>query len=139
MWNFPSAATRHRRDAKQLLATSPANARYLSGYVVECALKAVVESSDALFRAPAFGHQLARLERDEMDLAVALTPRSARYRPAAATVKCVQQSWSETLRYSATSDTSGQVAARMVDAAADVHRSTVVEMFLDGLLDEPPV
>jgi len=77
----------HLRDAEHLLTTSPGNARYLAGYVAECALKAVIEQSDPMLHAPAFGHQLTKLEGDGFDLAIALAPRTARYRPRAATVQ----------------------------------------------------
>jgi hypothetical protein len=136
--DFPSAASRHLRDAEGLLATSPSNARYLAGYVAECALKAVVERSDPSFHALAFGHQLSKLERDGFDLAIALAPRTARYRPSAATVKLLRERWTETLRYEATLDTTEALAHEVVNAAKDVHESTIVEMFLDGLLVEPP-
>jgi hypothetical protein len=52
--DFPSATARHLRDAEYLLASSPANARYLAGYVAERALKAVIERSDPMLHAPAF-------------------------------------------------------------------------------------
>ena len=42
--DYPDAARKHLEDAKVLLAGSrPDGAAYLAGYVVECALKTVVQ------------------------------------------------------------------------------------------------
>ena len=135
--DFPSAASRHLRDAKALLVTSPENAFYLAGYVAECSLKAVIVRSGA--HAPAFGHQLSKLEGDGFDLAVALAPGSARYRPNAESVTRLRSSWSESKRYESTGDTKAQQAAATVKLAEDIYRNCVIEMFLDGILMELPV
>jgi hypothetical protein len=136
--DFPSAATRHLRDAQHLLATSPGNARYLAGYVAECALKAVIEQSDPVLHAPAFGHQLTKLEGDGFDLAIALAPRTARYRPRAATVHAVRARWSESIRYDSTSDTKVAAATHVVELAREIYEACVIAMLLDGVLAEAP-
>jgi hypothetical protein len=126
--DFPSAATRHLRDADHLLATSPGNARYLAGYIAECALKAVIERSDPLLHAPAFGHQLTKLEGDGFDLAIALAPRTARYRPRATTVHALRARWSETVRYDSTSDTKVAAATQVVELAREIYEACVIAM-----------
>jgi hypothetical protein len=136
--DFSSAATRHLRDAEHLLGTSPGNARYLAGYVAECALKAVIEQSDPMLHAPAFGHQLAKLEGDGFDLAIALAPRTARYRPRAAAVHDLRNHWSESIRYESTSDTKVAVATHVVALAREVYEACVIAMLLDGVIAEPP-
>jgi len=65
-------------------------------------LKAVIEQSDPMLHAPAFGHQLTKLEGDGFDLAIALAPRTARYRPRATTVRDLRERWSESIRYEST-------------------------------------
>lgn len=134
--DFPSAACRHLRDAKALLATSPENALYLAGYVAECSLKAVIERSGV--HAPAFGHQLTKLEGDGFDLAVALSPRSARYRTSAESVMKLRSGWSESKRYDSTGDTKHEQAEEMVKLAGKIFRDCVIAMVLDGLLPELP-
>lgn len=136
--DFPSAAARHLGDAEHLLATSPGNARYLAGYVAECALKAVIEQSDPMLHAPAFGHQLTKLEGDGFDLAIALAPRTARYRPRAKTVHDLRDHWSERIRYDSTSDTSVVAATQVVKLAREIYESCIIAMLLDGVLAEVP-
>jgi HEPN domain-containing protein len=134
--DFPSAACRHLRDAKTLLPTSPESALYLAGYVAECSLKAVIERSGV--HAPAFGHQLAKLEGDGFDLAVALAPRSARYRASTDSVTKLRSGWSEIKRYESTGDTTPEQAEEMVNLAGEIFRDCVIAMVLDGVLLELP-
>lgn len=136
--DFSSAATRHLRDAEHLLAASPGNARYLAGYVAECALKAVIEQSDPMLHAPAFGHQLTKLEGDGFDLAIALAPRTARYRPRATTVHALRARWSESIRYDSTSDTKVATAAEVIGLAREIYEACIIAMLLDGVLAEVP-
>lgn len=66
--DFESAALRHLDDASRLHADGRLdNAVYLSGYVQECALKAVLARREgSAFSGKAFGHDLARLGRTEL-------------------------------------------------------------------------
>jgi hypothetical protein len=112
--DFPSAARRHLRDAQRLVDDSPGNALYLAGYAAECALKAAVERPR--LHAPAFGHQLAKLEQDGFDLAIALAPGMARYRPPAQVIDKIRSRWSESRRYESTGDTKSAQARELVDS-----------------------
>jgi HEPN domain-containing protein len=134
--DFPSAASRHLLDAKLLMTASPANSLYLAGYVAECSLKAVVALPG--LHAPAFGHQLTRLRDDGLDLAIAMAPGLSRYRPASTLVDQVRVRWSENRRYDTSTDVTEAQAKEMVKLADEIFRACVVEMFLDGVLQELP-
>lgn len=134
--NFPSAARRHLRDAKRLLGDSPANSFYLAGYVAECSLKAAIEKSPV--HAPAFGHRLTSLQDEGFDLAIAMAPALARYRPPLDVVEKVRERWSEKRRYDASDSVKEKEAQEMVELVDTLFRACVVEMFLDGVLEEIP-
>lgn len=119
-----------------LTDSSPSTSFYLCGYVVECALKAVIEKAG--LHAPAFGHQLAKLEGDGFDLAIAMAPGFSRYRPPASEVQWLRARWSEDRRYETTGDTALAQARDGVDKAAEVYEACIIGMFLDGLLSEVP-
>ena len=135
--DFVAAATRHLHDARILNEKVCCdNAVYLAGYVAECALKAVVERSG--LTAQLFGHKLAKLEGDGLDLAVAMLPASARYRPPASAVRAINSAWSPSLRYSPSQ--AGMVQSLgLVEAAAEIWTSCIGEMLLDGVILELPM
>ncbi|XXY54236.1 hypothetical protein WME91_24200 [Sorangium sp. So ce269] len=134
--DFPSAASRHLRDAKRLVTDSPANSFYLAGYVAECSLKTVVALPG--LHAPAFGHQLIKLRDDGLDLAIVMAPGLSRYRPSLRAVDRVRARWSESHRYDASDDITEAQAKEMIEAADEIFRACVFEMFLDGVLQELP-
>jgi hypothetical protein len=134
--DFPSAASRHLRDAKAILSESPDNALYLAGYTAECSLKAVIELCGV--HAPAFGHRLEALRDEGFGLAIAMAPAAARYRPRASTVQAIRMRWSQNMRYDSTGDTDKEQAKEFVDLVDEIFQACVVEMFLDGMLKEMP-
>jgi HEPN domain-containing protein len=134
--DFASAATRHRSDANLLLKERrPDNAAYLSGYVVECALKAVVARSGV--PAGPYGHKLLQLATDGLDLAIMISPLSSRFRPPLKSVKQVRTQWTEQQRYVRTGVWEDARAEALLAAADEVWRSCVGAMFLDGFIPEP--
>jgi HEPN domain-containing protein len=134
--DFTASSTRHLRDASLLVEESRYdNALYLSGYAVECALKAV--SGWSGLRAEMFGHKLVQLEGDGLELAMAISPATARYRPPKASVQAVSSTWSTNYRYYADGVTESQAKA-ILEHAWKVWESCVGEMFLDGLIQEIP-
>lgn len=130
---FPDAATRHVRDARTLLLASPANARYLAGYTVECALKTVVEI--APIKSREYGHDLMRLAGEGLTLATSLAPAAARYQPNASDVKVVRDRWAEHFRYHTSAGTTPTLAKVVLEAAERIYKATIVSMILDGLLE----
>lgn len=134
--DFGSAATRHLRTASGLLdAGERDEAAYLGGYAVECSLKAVAAYSG--LPGAMWGHRLAELRDEALDLAVALAAVTSRYRPPAAEVQRVRDRWSEGHRYDRTGD-HFVVAEAIVGGAGRVWGATVGAMFLDGLRPERP-
>jgi len=134
--DFAASSTRHLRDASLLVEKSRYdNAFYLSGYAAECALKAV--SGWSGLKAEMFGHRLMKLEGDGLELAMAISPATARYRPPKASVHAISSTWSTDCRYYADGVTESQANAILAHARS-VWESCVGEMFLDGLIQEIP-
>jgi HEPN domain-containing protein len=132
--DFAVAATRHLRDASFLLESGRSdNAFYLCGYIVECSLKAVAGWSG--LPPEAFGHQLMKLEGNALDLAMAIAPATARYRPPVASVHAVSSSWSTNYRYYENGVSATQ-ATELLKEAQKVWETCIGEMFLDGLIQE---
>lgn len=93
--DYPEAATKHLDDASVLFdAKRFDGAAYLSGYVVECALKSLI----LLGQGRPWGHDLKQLSIDASRLAALPGSISARY----ASLRLPGQpvpGWRETLRY----------------------------------------
>jgi hypothetical protein len=135
--DYPEAAAKHLADAKSLLnANRIDGAAYLSGYVVECALKSLVlvESGNAR----AFRHQLTNLSQHALYLAAQAGSRTARYKPkiSAGPSICDGQpnGWHESLRYRQLGAVRAATAAAWVEEAEAIYVSTVVPMRIDGLV-----
>jgi len=134
--DFAGSSTRHLRDARLLLAAGRHdNSFYLSGYVVECALKAVSDWSG--LAAEKLGHKLMKLEGEALELAMAIAPATARYRPPTVSVRAVSSAWGTERRYYA-DEVTAQQAGSILREAGTVWESCVGEMFLDGLIQELP-
>ncbi|GEJ57526.1 hypothetical protein AMYX_22670 [Anaeromyxobacter diazotrophicus] len=134
--DFVSASTRHLRDARYLHEGSRHdNSAYHSGYVVECALKAVVQRTG--INAKSYGHRLQRLQRDGLAFAALAVPGCTRYGPAEADVNTMNHKWSEASRYDRTGDRAPQESALLLQVADRVWTRCVGQMFLDGLIEEP--
>lgn len=132
--DFAAASTRHLRDALLLYQEERYdNAFYLAGYVVECALKAVVKGSGLV--PGGFGHKLLKLEGDALQLAIAIAPATVRYRPPRAPVQAVSSTWSVDHRYFSTGVSARRAEALLSDARM-VWESCIGEMLLDGVLQE---
>lgn len=134
--DFIASSPRHLRDAHILFeAGRYDNSFYHAGYVVECALKAVA-AWPGLPPEP-YGHKLMKLSGEALDLAMAISPATARYRPDPASVRVVSSAWSTECRYHSDGVTSQQ-AGRLLQEAQKVWESCIGGMFLDGLIQELP-
>lgn len=142
--DHPEASSKHLDDAEVLLAGTRADgAMYLSGYVVECALKALLlhekgvpTASGALpWKKGSAGHDLQRLHADVATLAVVAGAKTARYFGATVDrlLKLPIAKWNPEQRYrqpaAAQSD-----AQRWVADARSVFHETVGAMRKDGVL-----
>ena len=131
--DHPDAAQKHLLDAGVLLAQQrPDGAAYLSGYVVECALKSllILETKVAPRQ-----HSLQSLVAQLSGLATFAGPKTSRYfGPATRGVpSSAIGSWRPEMRYHAPSMAFGD-AEGWRDCARDVFQETVHQMRLDGVL-----
>lgn len=131
--DHPEAAHKHLLDAQALLAQQRADgAAYLSGYVVECALKSLWLHETGK---PRRGHDLQSLAREVSSVVAVAGARTARYFGAA--TKGLPSSaianWSPEMRYRPATMTLPDAKAWCADAQA-VFEETVAQMRLDGVL-----
>jgi len=131
--DHPDAAQQHLLDAGVLLAQQrPDGAAYLSGYVVECALKSlhVLETGQALR-----GHNFGSLVNQVSAVAAVAGAKTARYfgQATKGVPSSVIGSWKPEMRYRAPSMALGD-AQSWHACASDVFSETVHQMRLDGVL-----
>lgn len=130
--DFASAAGRHLDDCERLLRSGRHdNAAYLAGYVVECSLKAVVESGG--LSAVSYGHDLTTLSGSALDLAYLLTPSVWRYQTARTPeANELHAKWRPERRYWRTGEVDEATACRFLAAADATYAATTVQTILDG-------
>ena len=131
--DHPEAAHKHLQDAGVLLAQHRADgAAYLSGYVVECAIKSlyVLETCQ-----PLRGHDVSTLVKQVARLAAVAGAKSAKYFGQATRNLSVSAiaNWRPEMRYRAPSTTPGD-AQDWHACARDVYQETIHQMRLDGVI-----
>jgi len=139
--DHPEAAHKHLVDAGVLLAQQrPDGAGYLSGYVVECALKSLWlhETGVPLCKAMPWGqrgHELPYLTAEIAALATVSGSRTARYLGSITrnAGNSAVGSWTPKMRYRPPSMTLGD-AEKWFSCARDVFQETVHQMRLDGVI-----
>ena len=135
------AAKRHLDDAAALLREGrPDGAAYVSGYVVECALKTVClfetqGSAQPLKWSGTRGHDLPFLSSQLASLASVAGARAAKYwGPAVRTLaQAGIWSWAPEMRYRG-SQIDPALAQQWYEEATAVYTETVAAMFLDGVI-----
>ncbi len=134
MEKYASAAARHW-DSAHLLSLSDRwqEAAYLAGYVVECSLKALLQTS-TLPHVRDLGHNLTILNREALELALMLTPAAARYR-----IQNGIPHWRPEQRYEGTNPERKPEFCQMVQQADEIAQTILIGMVLDGLLEEVPL
>ncbi|MHB8419868.1 MAG: hypothetical protein ACYDCL_17470 [Myxococcales bacterium] len=131
--DYPEAAGKHLADASALLmAHRPDGAAYLCGYVVECVLKTIVflEGGDP------HGH-LQKLSPAALQLAGVPGAKTAKYFRAPATghpMYTAPGGWAPALRYRPEKTVAPETAQSWFHEAEAIYTSTLVPMFLDGLI-----
>lgn len=131
--DHPDAASKHLQDAATLLSAGRADgAAYLSGYVVECSLKSLIQLETGT---AGWGHSISDLTRQVAMLAAVAGARTARYFGSlTAGVPLSQLSgWRPELRYRAPSMTVADAQAWHSVADA-VFQETIGQMRLNGEL-----
>ena len=133
--DYPAAALKHLQDAEVLLKGRRFDgAAYLSGYVVECALKTLIQVESG--RRVRRSHELTGL-LDELDvLAVQATTRTGRLyvRVAAALRTADVLRWQPRMRYRGPEVTSSDAEAWLRDARR-AYGPIVGSLVLEGAID----
>lgn len=131
--DHPDAALKHLLDAKVLLGQSrPDGSAYLSGYVVECALKCIWHLQTGK---PRKGHDLQTLIQEVSTVATVANAKTAKYF-GAATRKIPNSplaAWKPEMRYQSPTLSQGDAQA-WCNAADAVFLETVAQMRLDGVI-----
>ncbi len=134
--DYPEAAVRHFEDATALLREGRNdNAGYLAGYVIECAMKTVIqiEQGGALW-----AHDLEQLSRRAQELAAlpgAKTARCASARtPGHGIYDYEGAGWSESRRYRPSGDLAPNEAVDWLAEAEKVLNDVVFTLRLDGVV-----
>ena len=138
MKNFYSATSRHWDNSAFLSDHNRhQEAAYLAGYAAECALKALVEQGGLLGRP--FGHSLADLSGEGLELALLLNPLLRRYEvsPVASHTPGLRQ-WRETHRYEETGFLPETDFQNIVTEAHKIAQLILVGFTLDGLKEDIP-
>jgi hypothetical protein len=131
--DHPEAAHKHLVDAQTLLGQQRADgAAYLSGYVVECALKSLWQLETGQ---PTRGLDLLRLAQEVSAVATMAGAKTARYFKTATSgvPSSAIAAWKPEMRYRPATMTPGDALA-WCNVADDVFRETVAQMRLDGVL-----
>ena len=132
--DYPEAAGKHLDDAQALLTAGRYDgAGYHAGYVVECALKTLLQAGGVLQK----GHDLSRLSSEVTRLAAGGSSHTARYQPdplLAIPYAVPPAGWKETMRYFAAGVLGQQQAKDWVDKAQRVYNQSVMRMWMDGVI-----
>lgn len=131
--DYPEAANKHLSDAGALLASGhPDGAAYLSGYVVECSLKALIQLETG---AAPHDHDFASLGRRLHAAMAAAGARTARYfgRATQGLPSAAISQWVPAIRYRGSTMATADAQAWHHDAR-EIHRETVHQMRLDGVI-----
>jgi hypothetical protein len=139
--DHPDAAHKHLVDAQTLLGQQRADgAAYLSGYVVECALKSLWLHETGVPAGKQMpwgkkGHDLNHLATNVAALATVASAKTARYFKASTVgvpLSAIAK-WTAEMRYRPATMPSSDAGA-WCEYAAAVFQETVAQMRLDGVL-----
>ncbi len=133
--DYTSAAHRHLRDVGVLHRQERwDNVGYLSGYVAECGVKAVIEMAGI-----AFHRHLPQISRDHLLLVADLSLAARRYpMDLDPDLSALRDNWRPDLRYTETGTLSKSGALRLYRLAEGVYHRTINAMILDGFIERPP-
>jgi hypothetical protein len=131
--DHPDAALKNLLDAQILnLQNRPDGAAYLSGYVVESALKSIwhLETGN-----PRKGHDLLTLSKAVSAIATVANAKTAKYfgKATCAVPSSAIAGWNPEMRYRSPA-MSASAAQAWCDVANAVYHETVAQMWLDGVL-----
>jgi len=130
---FISAAQKHLTDSSLLLEQKRFdNTAYLSGYVVECCLKALLDM-DRMPSVKELGHELPLMAGNALMLGYALAPSRRRYNLAATPdLDLLINNWKPDSRYDQENTTTPALAESRLRGAQAAYAQIGVAMILDG-------
>jgi hypothetical protein len=131
--DYPDAAGKHLADAEALVAARRYDgAGYLAGYVVECALKSLLQVETGGAQQT---HSYAKLLDQVGKTCLTAGAMTAKY--VTETIRGIPNAaiagWKETMRYRSPSMGSGDAHA-WIDDATVVYTDTIASMILDGVI-----
>ena len=132
--DYPEAASKHLADATILLAGArPAGAAYLAGYVVECALKTLIQVQTGRGTR---SHDLAGLRSSLGAIAAQAGPQTQRYFAAAAALLNGASilGWNPEVRYRANAGFTSARAGTWLQEAGAVYAGIIGGLRLDGVV-----
>jgi hypothetical protein len=132
--DYTSAAHRHLRDVDVLRRQERwDNVGYLSGYVAECGVKAVIEMAGIAFR-----KHLPQISPDHLLLVADLSLAARRYpMDLDPGLSALRDEWRADLRYTETGTLTKPDALRLCGLAEGVYHRTINAMILDGFIERP--
>lgn len=122
--DYPEAAGKHLEDATNLLAAARADgAAYLAGYVVECALKTLIQVQTGQ---GTYYHGLAKLSNRLGAIAAQAGPQTQRYYAAASALLNGASilAWNPEMRYRAVGHVTSTTAGSWLQEARAVYRGS---------------
>lgn len=133
MHNFASAASKHLDDVELLMAHEHwDNAAYLSGYVAECAVKALLLGNQ-MPSPKQLGHDLGVMTGTALHLALILSPARRRYAiPTSREFLDLVKTWQPDERYEPRGHTARPSAESRCKAASEAYERLVITQLLDG-------
>lgn len=133
--DYPEAAKKHLADAEILLGAGHNDgAAYLTGYIVECIWKTMILVAN---QQPKQIHDLSRLGADALAFASLPGAHTAKYMSltiAGGLALARPGGWQATLRYRPSGHIPLPTAQAWHAEAADLYRSTLGAMILDGVI-----
>lgn len=133
--DYPDAAEKHLNDANVLLNSGRYDgAAYLSGYIVECCLKSLIQCEN---RQLSKDHWSSSLYSTAMRLCSQSNSKTAKYvsRPEIRDLlQCQITNWQTHLRYKPEGTLSQTDAQKWRDEARAVFTSSIIQMRLDGVI-----
>lgn len=131
--DFPNAAGKHLSDAEMLLSANRYDgSAYLAGYVVECAMKTLIQvESGRVIRT----HSFETLTNTILFSCALAGARTSKY--ITTKIREIPQApiahWKETMRYHAPHMTQNDTTA-WVNDAKQIYTDSIAHMILDGVI-----
>jgi len=133
--DYPDAAEKHLNDADYLLNVERYDgAAYLSGYIVECSLKSLIQFETGQVSKD---HEFDKIHKNMMRLCAQANSKTAKYASSRAVrdlLKSDIMKWVPGIRYSSEGNISPEDSKKWITEANEIFISTILEMRLDRVI-----